>query len=549
MGRWQRWSWSMISPVLFLVGCTVSVGNGSSDTVRVTVRAQYEKRTIGSGGMGALTTRPARYAYANLVNTSTNNVIDSVDLNADGVGSIEVTRGTNCYAVIYADVLVPASSGGGFSLHGNVKKAIPKTFYATSGIGSLDSEPTWGTSSDSFLANSSDTLTIRALESTSEAGAFAIADQMVEFALGVGRLESTLQLPNLHVFWASGTGSTYPTAATTSTGTILHNPTTNRPMLMNEIWYGGPSNSADAFNDGLLLETFARGLFAYGSDWQPTYESIIRSDNDSYAYIEPYIASESTIAFTSGYATFLSSALRNDPNVHLMDSTGAVDTWRLDQHDISPVDGGEFYASSIARAQWGIWKSVLGGNTTGLQTLWAATTANQPYEYGNAPLGCYPTYLLGLKRMAGSLAYNAMLPQLNAENVGKGADVTLSSYLDGTTLWTTIAPGGGPIAGSLTTYNNNLDGYRDAYYDRVQARTYRVVLGSGSHTLNISTSSPGVIVELFDMIGYLDTVKATSGTPGTKTLTLPAGTYAVRVRVNPSLIYNGSPADYSLTIN
>ncbi|MDP2875220.1 MAG: hypothetical protein Q8O00_03490, partial [Holophaga sp.] len=306
MARSQKWTWLLTTPMLIFVGCGGGSDSQPRETVTVTVQARYEKQSVTSTGFGPITSQPARYALAKLYDNATNAELKSIDLDANGTGTATVTRGTNVFAVIYADILVPMPVGSGFTVHGNVKKAVPKAHYL-SGT-DLENDPTWATTSDTFQANSSGNLTILALKSTSEAGAFAIADQMVEFGLGMGRLEPTLPLPNLHVFWTSGTGSTYPTAATTaptstSVGTILNNPNTNRPMLVNEVWFGGPSNCADAYNGGLLVDTFSRGLSAYGSYWQTSggqtqYGSIVRSDNDA-ASISPWISSESTIAFTS----------------------------------------------------------------------------------------------------------------------------------------------------------------------------------------------------------------------------------------------------------
>lgn len=106
----------------------------------------------------------------------------------------------------------------------------------------------------------------------------------------------------------------------------------------------------------------------------------------------------------------------------------------IDQHQ-KPSGGGEFLASSIARAQWGIWKnaSVFNGTPAGLATMWDATNpkiAKLAFEFGNAPLGCYPTYLVGLARLAstqaGSAAGNAIRAELALENMGNGyGDITV----------------------------------------------------------------------------------------------------------------------------
>jgi len=547
------WTGSLASLLLVLTGCTaVSIDDGTANNVNVTVQALYEKPTLSSAGFGSLSSRPSRYALLEIHRNSDNSLIGSVGLGANGAGTLAVPRGTAVYAVVYADVLAPTPSGTGFSLHGSVKKSLPKSSYTTGS--NFEAEPTWYTTSSTFTADNSGTLTVTALASTSEAGAFAIADQMVEFALGMGRVEATLPLPNLHAFWTSGTGSTYPGAVTNASGTILTHPYSNRPILANEIWYGGPNNCADAFNDSLLQETFAHALFAYGSYWstnaqsQTTYGSIIRGDNDA-AYTSPWIAAESTIAFANGFGYFLSSAFRDDSNHYLVATDGSATSWRLDQHDFTPTAPGEFYASCVARSLWGTWKTALGGGQTSLQTLWNATVpslANQSYEYGNAPLGCYPTYLVGLKRLATTTNAAAVQAQLDAEHVS-----TINAlYFDSTALWIPISVSGSSISGSLTTYDNSNASYRGVYYDRDQAQAYRFVHGGGARTITLSSSAPGLVLELFDSVGYVTGAKSTPSQSATLALSnLPFGTYAVRVRLNPAYVFNGNPATYSLTVN
>jgi len=369
----------------------------------------------------------------------------------------------------------------------------------------------------------------------------------------MGRLEPSLPLPNLHAFWTNGTGSTYPQAVTNSSRTILKHPYSSRPILANEFWYGGPSNCAEAFNESLLQETFARSLFTHGSYWstnaqsQTSYGSIIRGDNDA-AYTSPWIAAESTMAFATGFGNFLSGAIRNDPNLYSVDSNGVVTSWSLATHDFTPTVGGEFYGGSVSRSLWGIWKTALGGSQASLQTIWNATVptlANQSYEYGNAPLGCYPTYLVGLKRLAGTVNLAAIQSQLTAEYIG---DIN-ASYFAGTSLWTTIPVSATAHLGSLTTYNNSNQDYWGVYYDRDQAQAYRFDHGGGTRTITLTSSVP-LLVELFDSYGYYSGAASRSGVPGILSLaSIPAGTYAVRVRLDPAHDYNGTPAAYSLTVN
>jgi len=425
------WSIPLSLLLLGLVGCTSVTVDDTQNTVNVSVQGLYQKRTPSGTSRGSLESRPTRYAFVEFRKNSDDSVLATASLGVNGTGTAAIPRGASVYAVLYADIFAPTATGTGFSLHGSVKKAIPQAHYATGAA--FDAEPTWYASSSTFIADSSGSLTIQAEESNSVGGAFAIADQMVEFALGMGRLEPNLPLPNLHTFWTTGTGSTYPQAATNSSSTILKHPYSSRPILANEIWYGGPSNCAEAYNESLLQETFARSLFAYGSYWsttQNTYGSIIRGDNDA-AYTSPWIAAESTMAFTSGFGNFLSCAFRNDPNLYSVATNGTVTSWSLATHDFTPTAGGEFYGSSVARSLWGIWKTSLGGNQASLQTLWNATVptlANQSNEYGMAPLGCYPTYLVGLKRLSGTVNLAAIQTQLTAENIG---DLN-ASYFPGT---------------------------------------------------------------------------------------------------------------------
>jgi|GEM_PF-2296975 len=565
MAQKHPWYWAMALPLVLVTACT-GVDNGSVNTVNISVQAQYEKRDLGPTGFGSATPRPARYAYVELRRDSDGSLLDQVELDANGVGPAQIPKGVDVFAVLYADVVTPAPSGTGFLMYGNVKRAVPSSHFATADA--LNAVPTWYTTSPVFNATSSGTITLKALESTSEAGAFAIADQMVEFALAMGQLEPTLTLPNIHTFWNTGTVTTYPTSDATATTTgVLQYPKTDRPMLVNEIRFGTPWN--DAYNDSLLLETFAHSLFAYGSYWSTDaqgtqFGSLVRSDGDP-AKIDPFISSESTMAFASGFGNFLSCAIRNDPNLYSMDATSDTlpNQWRIDQHQM-PTTGGEFFGSSVARSMWGIWKngSVFNGSQAGLTTMWNATipsVVNQAFEFGNAPLGCYPTYLVGLTRLAatqgGNVAGNAIRAELALENVGNGyGDVTVPGDPYYTTnpanpldnLWITNSTLPLSLSGTLRTYDSSVYGL--IAYDQDQSQAFRIYHDGTDRTITLNTSSSGLLVELFDSLGYLANGKAPGSTNTISLAGIVAGNYVVRVRLDPSKSFTGADAAYTLTV-
>jgi hypothetical protein len=546
---------SLAATLLFLVGC-----GGSSDgpsAISVTVQGQYEKRVLsGAGFSPALTTLPTRYAYAQVVNSASGRVEASGTLGADGTRTFAVPKGITFFVALYASTEVPVSgSGSGFYFYGGVKKALPSTTYASAEDFNLI--PTWYATSADSAANSSGNLTLRALDSTSEAGAFAIADQMTTFALGMRSLEPALQLPELYAFWNPGTTTTYPAVALATGGsTILKQGTSlgGRAIFQHEVRYAGPAaadRGADAYNDSVLLEACARLLFADDSFAYAngTYGQIVRRDNDN-GFVAPGDASEPAIAFVGGFSSFLSCAFRNDPATYEVPAGGGLPTvFRLDQHTgFAPTGGGEFYPGSVARTLWGIWKNgaVFNGSQTGLGTLWSATiptTAAQGYEYGNTPLACYPTYLTGLRRLAGASAGTPILDELALENVGNGIDPTSGLYLNGTALWRLPAI---PFvdSGSFPTYAAGWS------FDRNQAQAYRFSHVGGARTLTLSTSGPGLVLELFDSVGLVRLATASSSGNGVISLpTLPGGTYVVRVRVDPYVTYPNGTINYNLSVN
>jgi len=542
-----------------VVGCGgVSVGNG--DEVRVTIQAQYEKRDLGSGGFGAASPRPARFIYAEVVEPS-GHVIAGDYLGSDGTGWVSLPPGTSFRVKLQAQVEVPTTppdpNGDDFLLRGSVKQAFPSTTYTS--LAAFNNLANWSTTSDLVEANTDGTLVVKALESTSEAGAFAIADQMVSFAQKVQPLEPTLRLPNLHAFWhASGsdaTYSTYPAAAWVQSGggEALLKQDSGRTVFHHEVRWADPAaadRGADAYNDGVLQEVFARLLFADYSlqatydDGSDAWDAIIRRDSDN-IYADPLdsTALEPTLAWTAGMATFLSSAFRNEPTLREVAPSGTVSTFALDTpSNPLPDPAGEYVPGAVARSLWGLWKSssIFNGSQDGLQKIWNATlpkTANQAYEYGATPLAAYPTYLNGLKRLAGPAAATPIANELLRENV------TTTWNPNATGLWITEPSQTFTRTGTLTTQPDFTD-------DLDQATSYKFVqVSTGPKTISLSVPGNGLVLELFDTIGLLRRAYAHSGSNGVIDLSsLPAGEYVVRVRVDPAYTYTAGNLSYTLTV-
>lgn len=549
----------MAVALVFLGGCGGGGGgNDGPSSVSVTVQGQYEKRVLSSSGVSTtLATLPTRYSFAQVVNSASGRVEAAGTLGADGTGTFVVPRGITFFVALYATVEVPGSTpGSGFFFYGGVKRANPASTYASADA--FNQIATWSTTSADVVANSSgNLLQLRALDATAEAGAFAIADQMATFALGMRALEPGLPLPELYSFWNSGPFTTYPSAALATGGTTVLKQGTalgGRVIFQHEVRYAGPAaldRGADAYNDGALLEAFARLLFADDSlaYSNGTFGTIIRRDNDN-GFILPSDASEPAIAFVGGFSAFLSAAFRNDPYAYEVPAGGGVPVvFRLDQHTgFVPTGGGEFYSGSVARTLWGIWKNpaIFNGSQNGLKTMWSATiptTASLGYEYGNTPLACYPTYLTGLSRLAGGSATAPILSELFQENVGNGLDPTSNLYLNGTTLWRLRAV---PFTDS-GTFPTFAAGWS---FDQNQAQAFRFTHGGGPRTLTLSTSGAGLVLELFDSIGLLrQTVASSSGNGVINLPSLAVGTYVVRVRVDPYVIYPNGTIGYNLSAN
>ncbi|WP_257307252.1 hypothetical protein [Geothrix campi] len=544
--------------LLLMAACGGGGSNSSSSqNAQITLQAQFEKRALSISGLGATSLRPARYCWAEVRDVASGALLASGYLGSDGTGVTSVPRGSSVYVQVFAQYQVPSADPNSFFMQGSVKNApMPSTYVSGA---AFDAIPAWSVTSSAFLADQDGTLSVKALASNRIAGAFNIADQAVAFAATVRDMDGsgTLRLPSLHTFWTTSTNPvdqqrTYPVVTRSSSSSILTG--SGRALFSQQVYgldTGAANTETDEWDDGVLQETFARLLFAdysYQADGSSSL-SLLRRDNDN-AWVDRGVQSESTLAFVAGFSDFLSAAVRN--NSQILDSyvdTGGVprvDVFDLTDHTYVPTaTKGEFARGSVAVSLWGIWKNVLGGGSTGLNTLWAAVRSTAAYpngtgEYEQATLGCYPTYLQGVASRVSALTWQSALNELALEFV-PSPDAT---YFAGTALWQTSTL---PLnaSGTLQTYVSSAN----IYYDRDQSQAWRFVHIGGARTITMTpTGGQDFYLELLGPGGW---VAGSYGTPGsTRTLSLgnlPAGTYAARVRAGATTA-TGSYG-YTITIN
>jgi len=544
----RRGSWFWVVPLVLLVGCAGGAGNGlDGEPVAITLQGRFEKRDLGPAGFaGELGSQPTRHVYAEIIEDATGGVLVAGYLDGSGRGIAEVPRDAVVHLAIYADYQVPnAPEDAGFFMNGSVKRASPAASYPDAQA--FNRLPVWGVTSETFAASQGGTLTLTALESTREGGAFNIADQGVAFATAIRTLEPSLRLPDLHVFWdpsAPGAPGTFPEVAADTAGYVLQQTSAmgGRSIFQARVRSRAVPGSVvgDGYADGELQERFAHLLFA---DYSASLSgaSFLRRDNDPVPVDRGY-PSESTVAFVDGFCDFLSAAFRNSPAITQLDAGGAPTTFRLDD-PAYPLIGasGEFHRGSVAISLRQSWTQALGGGASGLQTLWQASQATSAGAYLNAPLGCYPTYLTGLKGLLGSTS-----PAWQAVAAGLAADVTAPAYLNGTALW--VPQSGLPftVSGTLRTYASTY------YYDRDQAQAFRFALpAAGPLGLQlVPTSGQDFFLELLGPTGIVAASTDLMPAPGARSLTLahlPAGEYVARVRVGYTTA-NVMAAGYTLSV-
>ncbi|WP_026852428.1 hypothetical protein [Geothrix fermentans] len=557
-------SWRLLLGLLLLLSFA-ACGGGSdsggfySSDARITLQAQFEKRPLTAAGFGATTLRPARYCWAEVRDAGSGALLSSGYLGSDGTGTTTVPRGLQVYVQVFAQYQVPSADPASFFMRGSVKNA-PEPGGAMS-LSAFTAIPTWSVTSNTFLADRDGTLSVTALASNRIAGAFNIADQAVAFGAAVRDMDgsATLRLPNLHTFWTTSLSAadqqrTYPAVLSGSSSSILVSDS-GRALFGHQVYgqgSGAANTETDEWDDGVLQETFARLLFADYS-FKPdgsTSLSLLRRDNDN-VWVDRAVQSESTAAFVAGFSDFLSAAVRN--NSQLLDSyvdgggLTRVDAFDLADHTYVPAAAkGEFARGSIAVSLWGLWKNVLGGSPSGLNTLWAAVRSTTPYangtgEYEQATLGCYPTYLQGVASRVTATTWNAALAELALESVPNPD----ASYFAGPALWQTVSLPLLNASGSLQTY----DPGTNLYYDRNQSQAWRFVHPGGARTLTMTpTGGQDFYLELIGPGGWVAGSYSNPGSIRTLNLTsLPVGTYVARVRAGATTATG--TYGYTLSIN
>ncbi len=543
----------------FALACTGAgpAADGNSSDVTVTVQGNYQDLDPATS---TVTVKPIRYGFAQVLDANTNAVIASGYLGASGSAFASIPSGRSIYAIIYAAVEIPGASSTEPVMRGSVKNGSrPASFADTT---AFDAFPDVNVSS-STVTSSNGTLTVTAVQdSQRRAAAFNAADQMVTYALGVHSAEPALKLPNLHAFFTTSSNtSDLPVVEIKTAGGVLLKD--GRAVFTLQIAGNNavvPNANDDLNDDGLLVQAYAHQLFAPRSYPETgagtTPQSVIRNDNDNGAN-DRSVQSEASLAFQAGFCDFLSGAFRKlngDLNPQLIQDSyitsggsPAISSFSLTSHtQYSRVAGqGEFYPGSVAISTWGIWNNILGANATGLQALWN-NTITASGAFANGSLTCLPTFLVGLRDTygSGSATWNNILNEVALEDVPNPT----SGYFAGTALWTNISVPLSSTPGSFPVYASGIA------FDRNQAQSFRFVQAStGPRTITVTTTSPGLVLELLDTFGLYEQTVATSTTNGVLTYgggnALPAGTYLVRVRVDPFRAYSNGTANWTLAIN
>ncbi len=526
--NWRTWLFAL--PLALLVGCTSGVP--TDKTVRVTIQGQFEKRTLTSTGFGASTVQPIRHSYTEVRQTTGDTLIASGYLGSDGTASVDVAPGTQVYVRIFSEYEVTGGTAtNDFFMRGGVLNQP----YDTTAAFSVNDE--WSVTSSNTTVTTSGTLTVTATAASRIAGAFNINDQMLSQGLALKNLESTLRLPSLFAYWSTNTNPshqlrTYPSVLKTNNQVITNNGRAVFVQSFNGLLNGGAFTETDEWDDGVIQENSAHLLFADYSlkgDGSSAL-SLLRRDNDN-VYVSRYRPSDSTAAFVGGYCDFLAGALRNTPVLldSYVDGNSAfqVEAFDLSRHDqISSGQRSEFTRGSIATSLWGIWKNSMAGDTASLTTLWQAVRSNTALsdgsgEYTFGTLGCYPSYLVGVKSRINTTAWTSAVGQLGLESIPEPTP----AYFAGTRLWSYL-PGSGALV-----FRESSDPFAESFFEPDQFRSYRftqAVTGSRTITLNGGT---GMWVEVFGPGGYY-AGNFTENNAQTVTINnLAPGAYAARVRV------------------
>lgn len=539
--------------LVFALGCT-GAGIGSDGNVTVTIQGQYQDLDPATA---TTTIKPIRYGFAEVVDANSNTVLASGYLGAGGAASTSIPSGRSIFARVYTAIEVPNGTGTSVVLRGSVKQGTRPSSFAN--VAALDAFPDTTVTSNTVTSDNG-TLTVTALDDSSRrAAAFNAADQLVTYALGVGAVEPTLKLPNIHAFFTTSSNVTdLPAVEYQTGGGVLQKD--GRAVFTLQIAGNNavvPNANDDLFDDGLLIQTYAHQLFAPRSYPETgagtTPQSVIRNDTDS-GTNDRSVQSEASLAFQAGFCDFLSGAFRKlngDANPQLIRDSfitsggaPAISTFSLTSHTQYPrtAGQGEFYPGSVAISTWGLWNNVLTPTVANLQVLWNNTITSSG-AYASGSLTCFPTFLVGLRDTYGSTSstWNSMLTEVSLEDVPNPN----AGYFAGPALWTTVASFPYSTSGTFPVYASGIA------FDRNQASSYRFTQASaGPRTITLTTTSPGLVMDLLDTSGLFDQIIATSGSNGVLNYTsLPSGTYVLRVRVDPYRVYSNGNANCTLAIN
>jgi len=530
----------LLAPLLFTAACS---GLAETDTVSVSIQAEYEKKTIQGAGLSTKGFAPARHCWVEGVDAQTGAQYFSGYLNSKGQGVADVPKNASFKVRLMARYEVPGKNNyGDFRMRGSVKNGAISVTYADHGA--FNAIPDWSVTSENYLAERDMTVALRASDTpkTIEAGAFNIADMAVEFALKMGELEPGIGLPNLHTFWTPDNLYTdYPHATFDRQSRLLAQ-ATGRTIFQHRVSGVGNASTegrADEYNDSALMESFAHLLFAdYGyppiKPANPT-DRIVRRDCEELAWVERQAAAESTAAFVSGFCDFVSAAFRDNPTLIDIFPEGNS-LCRLDAQTAFPkAHGGEHYRQSVASALYRIWANTLGGTAAGLQTMWDATfkqgmatgtsNGNYPYGYLQCPVGNFSSYVGGLHSGVTKGAWASILAILDSESMGNPN----AAFFNGGAYWKTIGIPNVSEAGTVRTYRTG------RYWDFDQSQSYYFTLQKARNlkvTLEM-TGDQDLFLEVFSGKGVLEESTAFSQKLAARSITLTnlkPGNYTVRIR-------------------
>jgi hypothetical protein len=536
-----------------LLACTSS-GAGGESNATATVQAAFQKRVLAPNGTYTMTTLPARYCYVEFHDNASGSIINGSGgfLDGTGQGAFSLPSGQSVYAQVYAAWQVPGASSSSYFMQGEVVNATYGTAY--------NSTTDWYVTSSTFTAGGG-TLNILALDDANRiAGAFSVADQGVTFALGMKGLAPATPLPNLAVYWTTSTTPSnqyraYPQVMLDgSNNLILQNGHALFQAAVLGNASGAPNTEQDEWDDGTLGETYAHLLFApysYRTDGSSAL-SYLRADSENVPFISLNIPAEPSQAFITGYADFLSAAFRNNPWIldSYRDGSGVL---QVQNEDLSqPANLGEFSRYGVAGSLWSMWQA-LGGGQAGLQSLWNATlTTNSGLDfvgdYNGSPLGCYPTYLVGLRAAVGS-SWPACQTALGTWGV---SDPSAAYFASSSALWTNEATPFSVSGATLATPASNASkALAELCYDRTGAALYRFTQGSTlSRTITLTPSGQDFELDLLGPNGAIAySYSPISVNPRVLTKTLAAGSYVIRVRVNPDNTLSRAAGTYSYSLS